>query len=187
MIRLSLVVLPLLLAGYTILIQTTLGIILATVIATALSITGAAFKKYPIIVAGSLLFILSYMVALTLNHTTDFWGAMGFGLGIFLKLEIGYDWTKLFQRSVNYQEYRWRLKHIILTVLIAIILAYTVMLFGINLAARINDLKEFQLFLTRIIATIIILISVTWILWKWILNHDLSNTNTKNMTDRENN
>ena len=98
-----LVIIPLFLiaalATYPLILLPEKGILWLSTISLGLWTIGGLSKRYSLCVAGGFLIAGEYVGSLVAgDHPVDLWGAILFGLGLFLALELSYDLTTLFRR-----------------------------------------------------------------------------------------
>lgn len=148
MIRGLVLSLPALLAAYILSIDASGGVAVLVTAAVAVTVAGAALRRYRLQAAGAAALLPAYWAALlAAGRSPDFWGALGVGIAAFLLLELGYDWTALFGRAVSMAEYAPRWRHLVRSCGLGAAGAYLVTLLAVNLAPRLPHADATALFL----------------------------------------
>ena len=148
MIRSLVLILPLLVALYVLSIDASGGVAVLATAAVAAVLAGAALRRYRLLAAGAALLLPAYWGAvLVAGRGTDFWGALGVGVAVFLILELGYDWVALFARAVRFDEYASRWRHLVRSCGLGAAGAYLIALLAVNLAPRLQNADPTMLFL----------------------------------------
>ena len=164
MIRTLVLILPLLVALYVLSINASGGVAVLATTAVAAALAGAALRRYRLLAAGATLLLPAYWGAvLVAGRGTDFWGALGVGVAVFLILELGYDWVALVARAVRFEEYASRWRHLVRSCGLGAAAAYLVALLAVNAAPRLQDADATMLFLiaaAAAAASAIILVSL---------------------------
>lgn len=148
MIRPLVLILPLLVALYVLSIDASGGVAVLATAAVAAALAGAALRRYRLLATGAVLLLPAYWGALLVaGRGTDFWGALGVGIAVFLILELGYDWVALYARAVRFGEYASRWRHLVRSCGLGAAGAYLVALLAVNLAPRLQGADTTILFL----------------------------------------
>ena len=169
MIRGLVLGLPLLLAAYVLSIDSSGGLAVLVIAAVALSVAGAALRRYRLQAAGAAALLPAYWAALLASgRSPDFWGALGVGLAAFLLLELGYDWTALFGRNVTLAEYAPRWRHLVRSCALGAAAAYLSTLLAVNLAPRLPAADATVLFLLAAAAAAAAAVLLASLLRLWL-------------------
>lgn len=169
MIRGLVLALPLLVALYVLSIDASGAVAMLATAAVAGALAGAALRRYRLLAAGAALLLPAYWGAvLAAGRGTDFWGALGVGIAVFLLMELGYDWVTLFGRSVRFAEYASRWRHLVRSCGLGAAGAYLVALLAVNLAPRLANANATLLFLLAAAAAAAVAIILVSLLRLWL-------------------
>ncbi|MGQ9629956.1 MAG: hypothetical protein ACUVXI_06500 [bacterium] len=138
MIRVLLIAIPIVLGGYIASISPLGWAIHLGLISIALSIAGGALRRYPLILAGTALMAINYVSALLAEDGgPDIWGALILGMGLYLLLELGYDWAFAFRIPVKMSVYSQRGRYLAKSLIISAAGAFLVVTLALNFLERL--------------------------------------------------
>jgi len=139
MIRAVILFIPLAIGGYSLTLSRSPWTVVLTLLAVALSAGGAALRRYSLIVGGSAVLLAGYVSALpALDTPPNVWAAVGTGLGLYLLLELAYDWIHAIRRPVGRRVYAPRIRHFLMVSAVSAAATFTAVTLGYNLALRIR-------------------------------------------------
>jgi hypothetical protein len=146
MIRAAIIAIPLLIGGYSATLTLQAWTVVFGLLGIALTTGGAALRRYPLIVGGAVASLANYVSALpALDTPPNIWMAVAVGLGIFLLLELGYDWIHAVRRPVSRRIYAPRILHFALVAAVSFLITFLAVTLGYNVVLRISGDVPFWL------------------------------------------
>ena len=146
MIRAAIIAIPLLISGYSAILTLQPRTVVFGLLGIALAVGGAALRRFPLIVGGAVAALANYISALPpLDTPPNIWMAVIVGIGIFLLLELGYDWVHAVRRPVNRRTYAPRLRYFALVAASSLFIAFLAATVGYNFVLRISGDVPFWL------------------------------------------
>jgi hypothetical protein len=172
-IRAAIIAIPLLISGYSAILTLRPQTVVFGLLCIALAVAGAALRRFPLIVGGAVAALANYVSALpALDTPPNVWMAVVVAIGVFLLIELGYDWVHAVRRSVNRRTYAPRLRYFALVTAASFFITFLAATLGYNFVLRISGDVPFWLGVIGVTGAVV---SAGALILFWVKNREKEN------------